>query len=105
MDQRGTYVLELVAAIVERGDEELWDSTLTEGRWCIDLLLGLLGYEMHVTDGDVELWPKDGDQDGVIYPKYHRTAKTPQGAWLHGGEDGRPYMTNLGGRYEGQVVT
>lgn len=57
-------VMRMVAAIIERGDDDLSDqwsgSPITDAKWVIDILLGQLGYKLHVTeDGEVQIWPED----------------------------------------------
>lgn len=82
------YVMQMVAAIIERGDDQLSSQpTYTDERWCIDLLLGLLGYEMHVTeDGDVQIWPKDRSDmepgDGPFVAGHYRFGQV-NGKWYH----------------------
>jgi hypothetical protein len=83
------YVLEMVTAIIERGDDQLRDGAIGSGphsdaRWVIDLLLGQLGYELHVDeDGNVSLWSKDDDTEELIMPDHYRVSQDENGAWLH----------------------
>jgi hypothetical protein len=56
------HVMGMVAAIIERGDDQLVDGENRDAKWVISLLLGQLGYELHITeDGEVEIWPEGGN--------------------------------------------
>jgi hypothetical protein len=83
------YVMEMVAAIIERGDDQLRDGAIgigphSDARWVIDLLLDQLGYKLHIDeDGNVNLWSKDDDQAELIVPDHYRVAQDENGAWLH----------------------
>lgn len=81
------YVMGMVAAIIERGDDQLRDRTPSDAKWVIDLLLGQLGYKMHITeDGDVEFWPADASTmepgDGPITAANYRFGEI-DGKWYH----------------------
>ena len=72
------YVLEMVAAIIERGDDQLRDGAIgigphSDARWVIDLLLGQLGYRLHIDeDGNVSLSSADDDTEELILPAHYR---------------------------------
>ena len=95
--------LELVAAIIERGDDQLRDGSIgfgphSDARWVIDILLGQLGYELDVDeDGYVSLVDRDRAELDIdpILPDHYRVAKDENGKWLHRGATG--FMTETGG--------
>ena len=70
------YVMEMVAAILERGDSQIregWSGgKYSDANWVTDLLLGELGYEVHVDeDGNVSIWDKDHDPESPVYEADH----------------------------------
>lgn len=81
-DRERQYALEMVAAILERGDDKLRDgfsgAKYSDAHWVIDILLGQLGYEVVVSeDGDVTLerQAEDGYESEVIRPDHYRPKK------------------------------
>jgi hypothetical protein len=76
-DRQHRYELEMVAAIVERGDDQVRDGwcggEYTDANWVIDILLGQLGKKIRVDeDGNVSIWPKDdGEDNEPILPNHY----------------------------------
>ena len=45
----------------------------SDARWAIDLLLGQLGYRLHIDeDGNVSLWSAADDAEELILPAHYR---------------------------------